>query len=209
MREHLSDSCDKAMTTSAADCSTRINDARLHLAITARCDNQATSTQNAIDRSIDDTRRGDLVVAQGGEEGERTPAALRNLAQPSTTFPNLGMTFSNEMGAQSNLSRDRPAFAVIPNLRECFSATTAKAVTAGRQPTWLARCFARASHRMALGEFLKMHEANVGTSDLVESRAAASGASISTERRLLGWAVTLAGAALMVSGATIVILSVL
>jgi hypothetical protein len=62
---------------------------------------------------------------------------------------------------------------------------------------------------MAGGEVLKMHEANVGTSDLAKSRAAASGASISTERRLLGWAVTLAGAALMVGGATIVILSVL
>jgi hypothetical protein len=62
---------------------------------------------------------------------------------------------------------------------------------------------------MAGGEFRKMHEANVETSDLVKRRAAASGASISTERRLLGWAVTLAGAAVMVSGATIVILSVL
>jgi hypothetical protein len=93
------------------------------------------------------------------------------------------MTFSNEIGAQFTLSRDRPAFAVTPNLRGVL--------------------------RMTRGEFLKMHETNVGSSELVKSRAAASGASISTERRLLGWAVTLAGAALMVSGATIVILSVL
>ena len=54
-----------------------------------------------------------------------------------------------------------------------------------------------------------MQEADVGTPDLAKGRAAVSGASISTERRLLGWAVTLAGAALMVGGATIVILSVL
>jgi hypothetical protein len=44
-----------------------------------------------------------------------------------------------------------------------------------------------------------MQETNVGASVLEKRRPTTSGTSISTERRLLGWAVTLAGAALMVA----------
>jgi hypothetical protein len=54
-----------------------------------------------------------------------------------------------------------------------------------------------------------MHETNVEASELGETRFAASSTVITPERRLLGWAVTLAGAALMVGGATILVLSAL
>lgn len=53
-----------------------------------------------------------------------------------------------------------------------------------------------------------MQETNVKASDAGKNRVAASSATISPERRLLGWAVTLAGAALMAGGATILLLSV-
>jgi hypothetical protein len=71
--------------------------------------------------------------------------------------------------------------------------------------------YACANHRhwMSGRRVSEMHDANIGTPNLAKSRVAASAASISTERRVLGWAVTLAGAALMLGGATIVILSVL
>lgn len=54
-----------------------------------------------------------------------------------------------------------------------------------------------------------MRETNVEASQLGKTGVAASSTVISPERRSLGWAVTLAGAALMVGGATILILSVL
>ena len=54
-----------------------------------------------------------------------------------------------------------------------------------------------------------MQETNVEASGLGKSRVAASSTIISPERRLLGWAVTLAGAALMAGGATMFVLSVL
>jgi hypothetical protein len=44
---------------------------------------------------------------------------------------------------------------------------------------------------------------------LGKNRVTASSTIISSERRLLGWAVTLMGAALMAGGATIVVLSIL
>jgi hypothetical protein len=84
------------------------------------------------------------------------------------------------VGAQ--LSQKTPAFAVSKSFRDLWT---------------------------AVGELLQMQETNVEASDLGKSMISASSTIISPERRLLGWAVTLAGAALMVGGATILVLSVL
>jgi hypothetical protein len=59
------------------------------------------------------------------------------------------------------------------------------------------------------GIFSMMQETNDGTSRLARGRTPSAVSSISTERRLLGWAVTLAGAALMAVGATLVFVSIL
>jgi hypothetical protein len=58
------------------------------------------------------------------------------------------------------------------------------------------------------GIFSMMQETNGGTSHLVRGRTPRAFSSISTERRLLGWAVTLAGAALMAAGGTLVFMSI-
>lgn len=54
-----------------------------------------------------------------------------------------------------------------------------------------------------------MQESDGGTSQLVRGRTPGTVSSISTERRFLGWAVTLAGAALMAVGGTLVFMSIL
>jgi len=53
-----------------------------------------------------------------------------------------------------------------------------------------------------------MQETNDGTSPLVRGRTPSAISSISTERRLLGWAATLAGAALMAAGGILVFMSI-
>jgi hypothetical protein len=53
-----------------------------------------------------------------------------------------------------------------------------------------------------------MQEANGGASRLVRGRTPSAISSIPTERRRLGWAVTLAGAALMAAGGILVFMSI-
>jgi hypothetical protein len=62
--------------------------------------------------------------------------------------------------------------------------------------------------RRQKSESLIMRASNVESSVLGRGRTALSSTSVSDERRLLGWAVTLVGAAMMVGGAMIVFLSV-
>lgn len=59
------------------------------------------------------------------------------------------------------------------------------------------------------GMFPMMQESDGGTSQLARDRTPSAVSSISTERRFLGWAVTLAGAALMAVGGTLVFMSIL
>ena len=58
------------------------------------------------------------------------------------------------------------------------------------------------------GIFSMMQETDGGASRVVRGRTPSAVSSISTERRLLGWAVTLAGAALMAAGVTLVFMSI-
>jgi hypothetical protein len=58
------------------------------------------------------------------------------------------------------------------------------------------------------GIFSMMQETNGSTSRLVRDRTASAISSILTERRLLGWAVTLTGAALMAVGGTLLFVSI-
>jgi hypothetical protein len=58
------------------------------------------------------------------------------------------------------------------------------------------------------GIFSMMQETNSSASRLIRGRTPSEVPSFSTERRGLGWAVTLAGAALMVAAGTLVFISI-